>query len=124
MKAMSEFIHRILSATDELLNIYAQKVLGIWERFLWGLLQDSCFLQFAQFEHAKVWCIDICLREAVLTALFLGPQCIISPVPLGCMSITTDSSENSIRQAVMSRLVFCVHCLVSACKYVYGINQS
>ena len=37
--------------------------------------------------------MDICFRKTVLTALFLGPHCIITPVPLGCMSIPTDSSE-------------------------------
>lgn len=38
MKDRSEFIHRILSAGDRLLNIYTQKVLGTRKRFLWGLL--------------------------------------------------------------------------------------
>lgn len=38
MKVMSEFIYRILSVTDQLLNIYTQKVLRTRKRFLWGLL--------------------------------------------------------------------------------------
>lgn len=49
MRALSEFIYRILSATDQLLNIYAQKVWGTQKRFLWRLLYNSCFLKFAQF---------------------------------------------------------------------------
>ena len=59
--------------------------------------------------------MGICFRKTVLTALFLGPHCLITLVPLGCMPITPDLSENSSREAALSHLSLYFHCLVSAC---------